>query len=298
MDLSIIIPFYKNVEHLARLLRSLKIAHEKIGAKNAFEIIVIIDSPDDSINSVHNLIVNEIGLNSAIQIKVFKNDKNLGVSSTRNIGIENSTGDFIHFIDQDDEVDEDFYKLTFPKLSNCDFLLTNCLFVEDNVRFRLFYLTPVLTLKTLILDNFVRSPGQVILRRIFIGNVRFPISVNFKGCDDRFFWILLFNQKKEMRYKYIAKPIYIAHLHSNNYSNNSQELFKCVLELWNKLDKIDFGDHKKYIQKNKAAFNYIVGNKRSLYELIEYINYQFNLNKIIRFIIKWTNKKLQLLSKS
>ena len=94
---TVIIPTYKRtVDFLSRAVKSV-IAQTYPNV----EIIVIDDSPSDyklrnSIKEYMDTIVND-------NIKYFQNEKNMGGSLARNRGIELATGDYISFLDDDDE---------------------------------------------------------------------------------------------------------------------------------------------------------------------------------------------------
>lgn len=94
---TVIIPTYKRtVEFLSRAVQSvINQTYPNV------EIIVIDDSPSDyklrnSIKEYMDTIVND-------NIKYFQNEKNMGGSLARNRGIELATGEYISFLDDDDE---------------------------------------------------------------------------------------------------------------------------------------------------------------------------------------------------
>lgn len=97
--ISIIIPLYNAEKYIAKCLDSIKIQSYK-----NLEIIVINDKSKDNSWSVLNQYVSE-HLN--INFVIINNEINLGLSKTRNKGIELATGDYILFMDNDDTlVDE------------------------------------------------------------------------------------------------------------------------------------------------------------------------------------------------
>lgn len=96
-EISIIVPVYNAEDSIERCINS--IIHQNY--KN-FELILINDgSKDDSLkilNKYKSMYKN---------IKVI-NKKNEGVSKTRNLGINEASGDYIMFIDNDDYIDSDY----------------------------------------------------------------------------------------------------------------------------------------------------------------------------------------------
>lgn len=97
--ISIIIPLYNAEKYIARCLDSIIIQSYK-----NFEIVIINDkSKDDSWNVLNQYVSNNLNIN----FKIINNEINLGLSKTRNKGIEIATGDYILFMDNDDTlVDE------------------------------------------------------------------------------------------------------------------------------------------------------------------------------------------------
>lgn len=93
MKISIIIPVYNAEKYIEKCLDSvLNQTYKNI------EIIVINDGSTDNSYDVLKKYKNKI---------ILINQKNHGVSYSRNVGIDKSTGDYIMFIDGDDWIDED-----------------------------------------------------------------------------------------------------------------------------------------------------------------------------------------------
>ena len=122
MDLiSIIVAVYNAENTLEKCLNSLL----EQTYKNT-EIIVVNDcSKDNSLKICQEL--------AAVHsnIVVISNEKNCGVSATRNRGIEASNGDFICFIDSDDYVDQNYlevlhkYAVEYDTVPICGFVFHN-----------------------------------------------------------------------------------------------------------------------------------------------------------------------------
>ena len=94
--ISIIIPIYNGKATLHRCL--LSILQQQ--AHPSFEIIIIDDnSTDGTINICY-----DYRDRYPSKIRVFSNISRLGVSSSRNLGMKNARGDYICFVDADDEL--------------------------------------------------------------------------------------------------------------------------------------------------------------------------------------------------
>lgn len=95
--ISVILPTFNVGQHIARALESLK----KQSFQN-FEVIIVDDCGHD--NSIE---VAEGYAKNDERIKIIKNPKNLGTYHARRVGVEHSLGDYIVFLDPDDELDSD-----------------------------------------------------------------------------------------------------------------------------------------------------------------------------------------------
>ena len=89
---SVILPFYNNPKETIRAINSVKNQHY-----SNLEILIIDDGSDYRDKDLDSLAIND---NNTF---VIKNKKNMGPGYSRNIGITNSKGDYIAFLDSDDE---------------------------------------------------------------------------------------------------------------------------------------------------------------------------------------------------
>ena len=120
---SVIVPVYNSDKFIARCLRSLK--NQSLSKKN-YEIIVIDDCSKD-------FSLKEIKKHKTHQIKLIKNNSNLGLPTTLNKGIKEARGTLIVRVDSDDWVHVDFLNIlsTFLFLNkdldavSCDYSLTD-----------------------------------------------------------------------------------------------------------------------------------------------------------------------------
>ena len=123
-QISVIVPVFNREGYIGRCLRSL--LSQSFGKEN-FEIIVVDDGSTDSSMKILNAFKEDI--------KIIRNEKNLGLPSALNKGINNAKGKYIVRVDSDDYVNSEFLKILhlFVSLNNdydavaCDYFL-----VDDN----------------------------------------------------------------------------------------------------------------------------------------------------------------------
>ena len=103
IKVSILIPLYNQEELIKRCLDS-------IPERDDLEIIVVDDySTDNSFNVVKE---------NYPKVKLFKNNKNLGVGLTRNNLLQKAAGEYIFFLDSDDYLYTDNFSKALSKLKN------------------------------------------------------------------------------------------------------------------------------------------------------------------------------------
>lgn len=120
---SIIIPtFRRSREYLSRAVESVTGQSYK-----NIEIIVIDDSPDDFSGREDISRYMEALCKTDSRVKFYKNDSTLGGSLARNRGISLSHGDYITFLDDDDEYlsDKVLHQTEFMEKEGCDLSITD-----------------------------------------------------------------------------------------------------------------------------------------------------------------------------
>ena len=116
MKVSVIVPVYNVENYLERCLDSL--VNQTL---SDIEIIIVNDgSPDNS-----EKIINKYLNNYPNKIKYFKKE-NGGLSSARNFGMKYAKGSYISFIDSDDYIDLNTFKLMYEKAISNDFDMVIC----------------------------------------------------------------------------------------------------------------------------------------------------------------------------
>ena len=210
---SIIMPVYKSVCTIEKAVKSV------VGQSyNNWELIIINDRcPENSCDSILHIIKNSDRI-----IKI-DNDENLGVSKSRNRGIDIATGDIIAFLDSDDYwVDDKLEKQIIKIQAGYDVVCSNYIRVYDSYE-----------------NNEVTHKEQFsytdMLRSNQIGNLTGmynckKIGKVFQkdvGHEDYVMWLEIV--KKSKKNICIQEPLAYYKVSSNSVSSNK---FKAVIWQW------------------------------------------------------------------
>lgn len=293
---SVIIPFYKGENFYPSLIVSVRQAILKCDFKAvSFEIITIIDSMDTEHDVINRIALECFNGMNNVKVVTIKNNENIGVAGSRNKAISISTGNYLHIIDQDDSILEVFYEEKIPLLADYNFVLSNGLVHYTNKKYnshKLYYINPRLSIIGLLKNDFIRSPGQVVFLKGLLKNKFFPEPKNYKGADDRFFWLRIFMENKSsIKPIYITNSNYIANIHDENYSGDTINLKKSTLENWSIFkNEVDTLKHGKLIDNDILRIRFALNENMSFLDNFKgrWLNmvYFLELNKILRFIKK------------
>lgn len=123
---SIIIPTYKQTDAFKRAVNSaLNQSYENV------EIIIIDDNSDIAIKANNQEFLNSL---NNFKVKYFQNECNIGSSASRNKGISLSNGQYITFLDDDDEYlpNKVLNQLNAMVENDSDFSATNVMLYNEN----------------------------------------------------------------------------------------------------------------------------------------------------------------------
>ena len=118
--LSVIVPVYNTKEHLPRCLDSILSQ-----GFSDFELLLVDDGSTDGSGAI----CDDYSAKDS-RVRVF-HKKNGGVSTARNVGLENADGQWLTFIDSDDWIEEDYFQVPFD--SEVDLLYQNRIFSDGKL---------------------------------------------------------------------------------------------------------------------------------------------------------------------
>ena len=119
MDLSIIVPVYNGGKYLKKCINNILEQTYK-----DFELIIINDGSTDDTKAICDSLAN---IDDRVK---FIHKKNEGVSIARNTGLEVAKGKYIGFVDCDDSIDKNMYKVMIENMQKQDTDCVMCSFMS------------------------------------------------------------------------------------------------------------------------------------------------------------------------
>lgn len=185
------------------------------------EIIVVDDYSKDNTKEIVNSYINR---HSEANIKFLINEQNMGANYSRNRGVENSTGKYISFLDDDDEyyptkIEEQvslMKKYNDKAIVYCGFNI--CRKNEQVAQTKLKYEGNVLN--ELLKSNFLGTPSIILLKSIF---QKFGFDNSFPSCQD---WDLMTRLATENKFYHTNSILVKVNLHENESISSGPKTLK------------------------------------------------------------------------
>lgn len=111
MKVSIVIPIYKVEEYVERCLESvLRQTYRQL------EVILVDDCTPDHSMEIAKTYIEQAPYGKDLNFVYLKHEKNRGLSAARNTGMDAATGEYVYFLDSDDEITPDCISLLVEPL--------------------------------------------------------------------------------------------------------------------------------------------------------------------------------------
>lgn len=265
--ISFVISYYKGEKYIFNCIDSIIQSHNLSNKTLFFEVVIMIDSVEDA-DRMQSVLEDKY---KQYPIKVFKNSHNLGVSTSRNCGLKKIIFDFFTVMDQDDYINESYFKTLEDELAeNIPLYVLNGFFDfhKTNKQIPIYYFPPKFSLSNLLLQTTViYTPGLLVFNKRFISNINdifIETSVDYKGSDDWAAYLsILLERNGVIKYKYISNKIFVYCLHENNFSNNLEQMLLSSLSAVGYIEKraIEKGvddKTKKFIYRGKRRYEFLI----------------------------------------
>lgn len=202
------------------------------------ELVIVNDSPEITVD------LNFI--NVKFEYRVVTHECNLGIQQARVTGLDNCKGDYILFLDQDDELFENAIAKQFELLinENSDMVICNAYMESADGKRDLLYkkrtdFNRLHDLKFFLKShNVIKSPGQCLIKKTMIPAEWKKYIMKTNGSDDLFLWILMFEKKCKITVN--KEPLYIHKYTGENLSDSEEKMSISSLEIVDLLKKINY----------------------------------------------------------
>lgn len=250
--ISVIIPTYKRSNNLIRAIESI------LCQKGSYEIIVVDDNGLDSEDRKNN----EKNLEKYIknnEIIYIKHEKNLNGATARNTGIENASGKYITFLDDDDE----FMPNRLNEIEKCilnrspDFLCTGVIFKSDGIIQKrsipiIAKCKSQLILDLLLQKSFIGTGSNIICKSSIVREIG-GFDTRFKRHQDMEFMIRVLEKSENL----ICIDKYLVIKNNDDTINipSFEKLYQSKSLFLNKFDYI-INEYDKNVKKDIYNKNY------------------------------------------
>ena len=280
--ISIVIPIYNAEKYLEECLNSIKNQTYK-----NFEVIMVNDgSKDDSETICMNF------LRSDSRFRYLKKE-NGGVSSARNVGLDNVEGDYITFIDADDWVDENYLDLlittvkknhsdivvsSYKQFNNIDIFYLRAYSLQEKylLNFERMNRDDFLTIFPKLMSTNVCFNNAVakLFRKELVNDLRFDTSIKY-GEDLDFYFRLYLNVDS---ISYVDEPTYVYRMHGDSTTSNfNQEHAEQELSIFKQM-------HEKIQEIGLPSIHYFNKLKKLLELRMDFLENKVLLNEYFDFL--------------
>ena len=317
--ISVIVPVYNSEKYLKECINS--ILHQTY---ENIEIIIINDGSTDN-----SLLISQELQKEDKRIKII-NQKNSGVSYSRNKGIQEATGEYIMFVDSDDFIVQNYIELMYKEITknNYDACISGMTFCDKNrkiIKKEMFVKNNIELNFKEIIPSFVNtlyfcsSCKTLIKRKKIIENcIKFKEDLSF-GEDLRFSFDVIRSCKRigylsECGYFYRQNGESITHENDiktiKKYLRDSLEVYMYIEKFINEpilisnrlFTKLNYALRKVTTlskinyQKFKEYYNLILEEFEKNVDFsninLKNIDYETNINSLLLYVLK--NKQIHL----
>lgn len=282
--ISVIVPFYKGNKYINNLIKNIdengEIFKEK-GQDVNIELLIVNDSPEIEV---------KVEYQTELNYRIVNHKINCGIHQARVTGLNACIGNFIKFLDQDDELSKDCLFEQYNNILDNDVIISNAMLEQKDGRIIPLYSCDKNMNKALHLKNYlyshnqIVSPGQCLIRKEAIPIEWKENIMTNNGSDDLFLWILQFS--KEKKFCIYNKMHYKHRYTGENLSESVSKMANSSLTFKSYLKKIPYVS-KKNVEVYSRSRNLTIEwtNSKNIKKIIVSIKYIDIF--LMRFLLKF-----------
>lgn len=272
IDISIVIPVFNGERFLEKCVESI---FENVASTNFFEVLIIDDGSVDKTQLIAQNLCNKY-----CNIKYF-NNKNQGVSKTRNFGLKEAKGKYIYFYDVDDWVEPRFVEKALKLVNtNVDII---CFSYKEIYKSGLITVKKFDTDKKMnkkeFFDNFytifktdmLYTVWNKLYKKSFLKKYHLEFS-NRKIGEDTIFNLMTYN---------LINDIYLSESVLYNYNMNIDN---------SAMNSLEISDIKSQVEEIKILEEFLIRNNINNKKFLEFLYEKFLINSCSRVALKHSNQ--------
>lgn len=251
-NFSIITAFYKGQQYLPKLIEMADENYKVLENNNInskVELIIVNDYPSEEV------VLPEYDGN--IQIHLVTHERNYGIHQARVTGLSHCTGEYIIFLDQDDEIENNCILKQYQAIKQADVVVGNAFIEQQDGSKKLLYKTKSsMRRATMIMPyikahNQITSPGHCMIKKKSIPIEWTKYIMKNNGSDDLFLWILML--AKNIKFVTCFVPVYTHRFTGSNLSSEESKMAESSLEIVDFLKEINYISPKviRLFEKNR-----------------------------------------------
>lgn len=197
ISISVIVPIYKGEKYIPNIYKMVSENYTTLNQtnKSKIELIFVNDCPQEPVKFV------ESTKSKDFVMKILQTDINRGIHGARSYGLQFASGEYILFLDQDDEI-KPYYLLSqinILRQGEYDAVVSNGMINN----YKKIYATYQEQIEILSMEQYwnkgnrIISPGQVLLKRASIPTEWGKNILENNGADDYFLWMLMLKKKRQ-----------------------------------------------------------------------------------------------------
>lgn len=210
------------------------------------ELIIVDDSPSDyELRGEVKTMAEALGE----RVKYIQHEKNMGACAARNTGIKASSGEFIGFLDDDDEWLPEKIEKQLEKFTDQDIALVYCgnyeIDIQNNTQriFNTKYFRGMV-FEHIIYGNYIGSNSFPLIRKNILVELG-GFDVNLKAAQDFEMWLRI---SQKYKIDYVAQPLVNYYIHGGEQITKNSlgraEAFLRIIDL-----------NYDYLKKHKKAYS-------------------------------------------
>lgn len=229
MDVSVIIPYYKGQKYLNSLLDMLD--KNNLQSKYRMEVILVNDYPQEKlvIEGEHHY-----------DVIILNNKVNMGIHRTRVNGLNKARGEYILFLDQDDQITENYISSQLKHINDADVCISNGIMESETEKHLIYknkrsqnYLKKQIGF--IKVRDLIVSPGQCLIKKDSIPTFWKENFLTVNCADDYMLFLLMIDKKCEFAVNY---NILYTHKYTGvNISNDIHQNYKSNMEMLNLINE-------------------------------------------------------------